>query len=34
VPLDPDLNKYDLEHALTPHPNMSKAEWERLYRDA
>ncbi len=34
VPLDPDLNKYDLEHALTPHPNMSRAEWERLYRDA
>jgi radical SAM superfamily enzyme YgiQ (UPF0313 family) len=34
VPLDPDLNKYDLEHALTPHANMSKAEWEKLYRDA
>ena len=34
VPLDPDLNKYDLEHALTPHPNMSKAEWKKLYRDA
>jgi radical SAM superfamily enzyme YgiQ (UPF0313 family) len=34
VPLDPDLNKYDLEHALTPHANMTKAEWERLYRDA
>jgi radical SAM superfamily enzyme YgiQ (UPF0313 family) len=34
VALDPDLNKYDLEHALTPHPNMSKAEWEKLYRDA
>jgi radical SAM superfamily enzyme YgiQ (UPF0313 family) len=34
VLLDPDLNKYDLEHALTPHPNMSKAEWEKLYRDA
>jgi radical SAM superfamily enzyme YgiQ (UPF0313 family) len=34
VPLDPDLNKYDLEHALTSHPNMSKAEWEKLYRDA
>jgi radical SAM superfamily enzyme YgiQ (UPF0313 family) len=34
VPLDPDLNKYDLEHALTPHPNMSKVEWEKLYRDA
>ena len=34
VPLDPDLNKYDLEHALTPHANMTKAEWEKLYRDA
>ena len=34
VPLDPDLNKYDLEHALMPHPKMTKAEWERLYRDA
>jgi radical SAM superfamily enzyme YgiQ (UPF0313 family) len=34
VALDPDLNKYDLEHALTSHPNMSKAEWEKLYRDA
>jgi len=34
VPLDSDLNKYDLEHALMPHPNMTKAEWERLYRDA
>jgi radical SAM superfamily enzyme YgiQ (UPF0313 family) len=34
VALDPDLNKYDLEHALTPHPNMSKVEWEKLYRDA
>ena len=34
VPLDPDLNKYDLEHALVPHANMSKAEWEKLYRDA
>ena len=34
APLDPDLNKYDLEHALTPHAHMSKAEWEKLYRDA
>jgi radical SAM superfamily enzyme YgiQ (UPF0313 family) len=34
VSLDPDLNKYDLEHALTPHPNMSKSEWEKLYSDA
>lgn len=34
VAMDADLNKYDLEHALTAHPNMSKAEWEKLYRDA
>ncbi|HXW24493.1 MAG TPA: radical SAM protein, partial [Xanthobacteraceae bacterium] len=34
IAMDPDLNKYDLEHALTAHPNMSKAEWEKLYRDA
>ncbi len=32
--LDPDLNKYDLEHVTTAHPRMSAAEWERLYRDA
>src|SRR5947199_728696 len=34
VMLDPDLNKYDLEHALVPHINMRKSEWEKLYRDA
>src|SRR5579863_6797593 len=34
APLDPDLNKYDLEHALTPHAHMSKPEWEKLYRDS
>ena len=34
VAMDPDLNKYDLEHALTAHPHMSKAEWEKLYQDA
>ena len=34
VAMDPDLNKYDLEHALVAHPNMTKAEWEKLYRDA
>jgi hypothetical protein len=32
--LDPDLNKYDLEHVTTAHPRMSTAEWEKLYRDA
>ena len=32
--LDPDLNKYDLEHVTTQHPRMTAGEWERLYRDA
>src|SRR5215471_13244298 len=34
VAMDPDLNKYDLEHAVTAHPKMSKEEWEQLYWDA
>jgi len=34
VPVDPDLNKYDLEHACTAHPIMSKETWEKVYRDA
>ncbi|HEX6065288.1 MAG TPA: hypothetical protein VFZ04_13750 [Longimicrobiales bacterium] len=34
IAMDPDLNKYDLEHACTAHPLMSKAEWEGVYRDA
>ena len=34
VEMDADLNKYDLNHAVTGHPMMSKAEWERTYRDA
>jgi Radical SAM superfamily len=32
VAMDPDMNKYDLEHVVTVHPRMSKAEWERAYR--
>ena len=32
--LDPDLNKYDLEHVTTTHPAMSSEEWERMYRDS
>jgi hypothetical protein len=32
--MDPDLNKYDLEHVVTQHPRMSKAEWEGIYREA
>ena len=34
VAMDPDMNKYDLEHVTTAHPQMSKAEWERAYRMA
>jgi radical SAM superfamily enzyme YgiQ (UPF0313 family) len=30
--LDPDLNKYDLEHVCAEHALMSKADWERAYR--
>ncbi len=31
IAMDPDMNKYDLEHACTAHPKMSKEEWERAY---
>ncbi|HTV14349.1 MAG TPA: radical SAM protein [Acidobacteriaceae bacterium] len=31
--LDPDLNKYDLEHVTTQHSTMTSAEWTKLYRD-
>jgi radical SAM superfamily enzyme YgiQ (UPF0313 family) len=34
VAMDPDLNKYDLEHAVTGHAKMSQTEWERIYWDA
>jgi radical SAM superfamily enzyme YgiQ (UPF0313 family) len=34
VAMDPDLNKYDLNHATTAHPSMSKAEFEKVYADA
>jgi hypothetical protein len=34
VPMDPDMNKYDLEHACTAHPLMSKETWTRVYADA
>jgi radical SAM superfamily enzyme YgiQ (UPF0313 family) len=30
--MDPDLNKYDLNHAVTTHPSMSQEEWEAAYR--
>ena len=32
--LDPDLNKYDLEHVTREHERMTQAEWQKLYHDA
>jgi Radical SAM superfamily len=32
--MEPDLNKYDLEHVCAAHPKMSKAEWESIYQEA
>jgi hypothetical protein len=29
--MDPDLNKYDLNHRVTHHQRMSDAEWDRVY---
>jgi radical SAM superfamily enzyme YgiQ (UPF0313 family) len=34
VAMDPDLNKYDVEHVCTAHPKMSKEEWEAVYKEA
>jgi hypothetical protein len=32
--MDPDLNKYELEHVVTGHTKMSKEEWQSAYRSA
>jgi hypothetical protein len=32
--MDPDMNKYDLNHRVAHHPKMSDAEWEDAYRAA
>ena len=32
--LDPDLNKYDLEHVTAAHCTMSTEQWEKVYQDA
>jgi len=32
--MDPDVNKYDLNHAVVGHPRMSRSEWEGVYRAA
>jgi radical SAM superfamily enzyme YgiQ (UPF0313 family) len=34
VPMDSDMNMYDLEHATTAHPRMSQQAWMRAYHDA
>jgi radical SAM superfamily enzyme YgiQ (UPF0313 family) len=34
VPLDSDLNKYDLEHVTAAHPAMSTAELAQVYRNS
>src|SRR5438105_4697765 len=34
VKIDPDLNKYDLNHVCAPHAKMSSADWERAYHTA
>ncbi len=32
--MDPDLNKYELEHVVTGHAKMTKQEWQDAYRSA
>jgi radical SAM superfamily enzyme YgiQ (UPF0313 family) len=32
--IDPDMNKYDLEHVTMEHPLMSNEEWKLAYRSA
>jgi radical SAM superfamily enzyme YgiQ (UPF0313 family) len=34
VPMDEDLNRYDLYHITTAHPKMSREEWARAYQMA
>jgi radical SAM superfamily enzyme YgiQ (UPF0313 family) len=34
VAMDPDLNKYDVEHVVTGHSKMSQQEWEGIYVEA
>ena len=32
--MDPDMNKYDLEHVVAEHKVMTQEEWHRVYLDA
>lgn len=34
VPMDPDMNIYDLEHVCTEHSLMTKEEWQGIYNKA
>jgi len=34
IPMDPDMNIYDLEHVCTGHATMSKEEWQGIYNRA
>ena len=34
VAMDPDLNRYDVEHVCTTHSKMSKKEWQDIYHEA
>ena len=34
IAMDADLNKYDLNHAVTAHPQMSRENWEETYQKA
>jgi len=34
VAMDPDMNFYDVEHVVTDHPRMTRAQWKQVYRDA
>ena len=32
--MDPDMNKYDLEHVTTGHAQMSREQWQSIYQQA
>jgi Radical SAM superfamily len=32
--MDPDMNKYDLEHVVAHHQVMTPEQWQQIYRDA
>jgi radical SAM superfamily enzyme len=34
VAMDPDMNRYDIEHVVTAHPKMTREQWEEIYRKA